>query len=71
MQKVLAVNPMGRMSATEAMDHSYVCGSEVNIFGSVRGKLEKGGVNVKGMRKQHGTSLDKQGSRRYFKSLHK
>lgn len=57
LQKMLSINPTNRISASEAMEHSYICEKIVNIFGSVRNRLTKP-IYMKVSRKNI-TSLDK------------
>lgn len=70
LQKLLAIDPNKRITASEAMEHSYISEKAVNIFGSMRNRISKP-VYLKASRKYIATSLDKNESLHLFKSLQK
>ncbi len=57
LQKMLTINPKNRISATQAIQHSYISEKTVNIFGSMRNRITKP-IYMKASRKNI-TSLDK------------
>ena len=70
LQKMLILDPMKRISASQAMEHSYISDKQVNIFGSVRDRISKP-LYIKASKKNIATSLEKGNNLHLFKSLQK
>lgn len=70
LQKMLVLDPKKRISASQAMEHSYISDKQVNIFGSVRDRISKP-IYVKVSKKNITTSLEKGNNLHMFKSLQK
>jgi len=69
LQKMLTINPKNRISASQAIEHSYITDRSVNIFGSMRNRISRP-IYIKASRKLI-TSLDKRENMNILKSLQK
>ena len=70
LQKMLILDPKKRISALQALEHSYISDKQVNIFGSVLDRMSIP-FYINATKKSITASLEKGNNLHLFKSLQK
>jgi serine/threonine protein kinase len=71
LQKMLLINPNGRISSEKALEHAFITEKSVNMFGSMRNRANKPLYAKQSGKKERGVSIDNHENMRIFQSLNK